>query len=187
MRELAERGVSTILVIGGSGEYLGPADRVYLMDEYRISDATARAKEIWLDSGGECETPPSCDWEVRRVLTEDHFSSYPENGSTERLEANDMGFLLIGSEQIDLRGIFSLMTDAQRNAAAFILRTVMVSHRPGPLDFASELDAVYGRIRREELHTVYSTFFTTMRLPMELPRRIDIEAVVCRMRRQRWK
>ncbi|MBQ3636806.1 MAG: hypothetical protein II953_00450, partial [Clostridia bacterium] len=156
-------------------------------DEYRISDATDRAKEIWRSSGGETETPPPCDWEVRRVLTEEYFSSYPENGSTERLEANDMGFLLIGSEAVDLRGVFSLMTDAQRNAAAFILRTVMVSHRPGPLDFAAKLEAVLDWIRREGLHTVYTPFFTTMRLPMELPRKIDLEAVVNRMRRVKWK
>ncbi len=187
VRELAERGVSTILVIGGSGEYLGPADRVYLMDEYRISDTTARAKEIWHSSGGETETPPPCDWEVRRTLTAEGFSSYPENGTTERLEANEMGFLFIGSETVDLRGIFSLMTDAQRNAAAFILRTVMVSRRPGPLDFPAGLDAVYERIRREGVHAVYTSFFTTMRLPMELPRRIDVEAVIFRMRRQVWK
>ena len=187
VRELAERGVSTILVIGGSGEYLGPADRVYLMDDYRISDATARAKEIWHSTGGETETPPPCDWEVRRTLTGEGFSSYPEASGTERLEANDMGFLLIGSERIDLRGIFSLMTEAQRTAAAFILRTVMVSHHPGPLDLAAELDAVYERIRREGVHAVYTSFFTTMRLPMELPRRIDLEAAVSRMRRQRWR
>ena len=48
-------------------------------------------------------------------------------------------------------------------------------------------EAVLDRIRQEGLHTVYTPFFTTMRLPMELPRRIDLEAVVCRMRRQRWK
>ncbi|MBQ3708203.1 MAG: hypothetical protein II889_09890 [Clostridia bacterium] len=187
VRELASRGISTILVIGGSGEYLGPADRVYLMDDYRISDATVCAKEIWQTSGGEMETAPPCDWEVRRVFTEERFSSYPENGTTERLEANDMGFLLIGSEQVDVRGVFSLMTDAQRTAAAFLLRTVMVSHRPGPLDFEAELGAVYERIRREGLHTVYTSFFTTMHLPMEMPRRIDVEAIVCRMRHLRWK
>ena len=187
VRELAERGVSTILVIGGSGEYLGPADRVYLMDDYRISDATACAKEIWHSTGGETETPPPCDWEVRRTLTGEGFSSYPEDSGTERLEANDMGFLLIGSERIDLRGIFSLMTEAQRTAAAFILRAVMVSHRPGPVDLAAEFDAVYERIRREGVHAVYTSFFTTMRLPMELPRRIDLEAAVSRMRRQRWR
>ncbi len=121
------------------------------------------------------------------MLTGKGFSSYPEDSGTERLEANDMGFLLIGSETVDLRGILSLLTDAQRNAAAFILRTLMVSHRPGPLDFASELETVYERIRREGLHTVYTTFFTTMRLPMELPRPIDIEAVGFRMRRIGWR
>lgn len=39
-------GVSTILVIGGSGEYLSRADNVYLMDEYRISNVTEKAREI---------------------------------------------------------------------------------------------------------------------------------------------
>ena len=39
--------VSTILVIGGSGEYLPVADSVYLMDEYKMFNVTAKAKEIY--------------------------------------------------------------------------------------------------------------------------------------------
>ena len=39
--------VSTILVIGGSGEYLAIADNVYLMDEYLISNVTEKAREIY--------------------------------------------------------------------------------------------------------------------------------------------
>jgi hypothetical protein len=187
VRELAARGVSTILVIGGSGEYLGPADRVYRMDEYRISDVTEDAKRIWRESGGETEAPPPCVWEVRRRLSEKGFSSYPENGTTEKLEASDMGFLLIGSEQVDIRGVFSLMTEGQRTAAAFLLRWVMISHRPGPLDFPAELNAVYEKIRREGLHTIHSSFFTTMSMPMDLPRKIDLEAVVFRMRQLTWE
>ena len=47
VRELYERlGVSTILVVGGSGEYLTPAERVYRMEDYRISDATDAAKAL---------------------------------------------------------------------------------------------------------------------------------------------
>ena len=187
VRELAGRGISTILVIGGSGEYLGPADRVYLMDDYRIADATAQAAEIWRSSGGETETPPPCDWTVRRTIAGTNFSSYPENGTTERLEANDMGFLLIGSEQVDLRGVFSLVTKGQRTAAAFILRTIMLQKPPGAIDLTAQLDALYERIRREGLHEVYTSFFTTMSVPMDLPRKIDVEAVVYRMRRQEWK
>ncbi len=61
VRELYEMcGVSTILVIGGSGEYLSVADRVYLMEDYRISDVTKEAgglcEKVWQEgSGGLCE------------------------------------------------------------------------------------------------------------------------------------
>ena len=39
-------GVSTILVIGGSGEYLSVADKVYMMEDYLIRDVTEKAKNI---------------------------------------------------------------------------------------------------------------------------------------------
>ena len=42
----SELGVSTILVVGGSGDYFDVADTVLMLDEYSTSDATARAKEL---------------------------------------------------------------------------------------------------------------------------------------------
>lgn len=42
----AERGVSTVLVMGGSGDYFDVADTVIAMDAYRPVDVTARAREI---------------------------------------------------------------------------------------------------------------------------------------------
>lgn len=41
-----DRGVSTILALGGSGEYLAAADVVIAMDNYRAEDVTARARTI---------------------------------------------------------------------------------------------------------------------------------------------
>jgi len=41
-----EHGVSTVLVMGGSGDYFEVADTVIMMDAYRPRDVTARAKEI---------------------------------------------------------------------------------------------------------------------------------------------
>ncbi|MDR0963419.1 MAG: ABC-ATPase domain-containing protein, partial [Clostridium sp.] len=46
VRELASNGVATILVIGGSGEYLSVADKIYMMDEFVIRDVTNSAKRI---------------------------------------------------------------------------------------------------------------------------------------------
>ena len=39
-------GVSTILVIGGSGEYLSVADKIYMMEDYLIHDVTDKSKNI---------------------------------------------------------------------------------------------------------------------------------------------
>jgi predicted ABC-class ATPase len=39
-------GVSTIVVVGGVGDYLDVADRVILMEDYEPADATPRAREV---------------------------------------------------------------------------------------------------------------------------------------------
>lgn len=41
-----EMGVSTVMVIGGSGEYLEIADTVLMMDSYEVRDLTERAREV---------------------------------------------------------------------------------------------------------------------------------------------
>lgn len=46
VRPLADEGVSTILVIGGSGEYLSVADKILMMDNFILSDATEKARKI---------------------------------------------------------------------------------------------------------------------------------------------
>ena len=44
-------GVSCILVIGGSGEYLCVADRVYMMEDFLVHDVTERARGICASRG----------------------------------------------------------------------------------------------------------------------------------------
>ena len=73
VRELYERlGVSTILVVGGSGEYLTPAERVYRMEDYRISDATDAAKALARPAD---PLPPPALRRIRRTLLADRFSA----------------------------------------------------------------------------------------------------------------
>lgn len=188
VRELASNGISTILVIGGSGEYLGVADRVYLMDEYRISDVTAKAGEIWQASDSEITIPAPAQWNQTRRITADGFTSYPEGSHTERLEVSDIGALIIGDEKIDIRGLYNTASAAQQNGIALILRYAMISRKPGPFanGIDGELDRVYEMIRRDGVHEVFSSFFTTVSMPIDLPRKAEIKAVVSRMRRLIW-
>ncbi|MBR7100915.1 MAG: ABC-ATPase domain-containing protein [Clostridia bacterium] len=175
-------GVSTILVIGGSGEYLSVADRVYLMEDYVISDVSEKARNICTKNGINAENPPICVWNQKRKLLSKGFSSYPEGGTSERLEVSDMGFMFIGDEAVDVRGINDIASKAQLDALGFMIRYLMVSNNEPHLDLKKRVDELYDLIEREGLDTVYSSFFTTARRFLQLPRKSELYSVISRMR-----
>jgi len=55
------------------------------------------------------------------------------------------------------------------------------------MDLDSELLRAYDLIRRNGVHEVFSSFFTTIEMPIDLPRLCEIKAVVSRMRHLDWK
>lgn len=192
VRELAAAGVSSILVIGGSGEYLGVADRVYRMDDFRISDATEEAETVWKAQNTavpreEAETIPAAVWGQNRTLTGTHFTSYPARSGTERLLVDDLGVIRIGDEVIDIRDIGGLSTRGQRTGAAFILRYLMICRKTETVDLAGALDSLYRQMESEGVETVFSNFFTDCDRFLDLPRLRDVKAVVYRMRHTEWE
>ena len=180
-------GVSTILVIGGSGEYLSVADKVYLMEDYVISDVSKKARELCVKNGVNAENPPICVWNQTRKLYSDGFSSYPNGGSRERLEVSDMGFIIIGEEAVDVRGIHDIASRAQLDAMGFMLRYLMITNSESLINIRKRVDELYEVIEREGLDFVYSTFFTTSRRFLQLPRKSELYAVISRMRNLRFE
>lgn len=182
VRELAGRGVSTILVIGGSGEYLAVADAVYMMDAYEMHDVTDSAKELAAEHGIVHESPASADWTAERMVLTEHFSSYPPDSGSERMEVSEMGYLVIGGEAVDLRGLGQLLTDGQRQAAGFILRYLMIREKEEKFSLSERLEELMQTLERGGLDTIYSSYFTSCGRFFDLPRSQDIIAVVHRMR-----
>jgi len=185
--ELSRRGVSTVLVIGGSGEYLSVADRIYRMDEYRISDVTAQSRRICESYGVTADLPEPADWSQNRLLHAAGFSSYPADSGSERLSVSEMGFIFIGDEHIDVRGLHDIVSDRQLTALGFILRYLMISEKERTVDLNSRIDALYDRIAAEGLDTVWSSFFTTCERFLDLPRKAEVRAAICRMRGTKWE
>ena len=182
VNELARHGVSTILVIGGSGEYLGVADRVYRMDEYRISDVTTEAQAIWDTDGTKTTLPGEVAWSQDRTLLADGFTSYPTQSTSERLIVSEMGFLCIGNENIDIRAIPGLATPEMQNAAAFLIRYLMVTRKPTQNTLDGALDELYHRVEAEGIELCCSKVFTDCSRFLDLPRPADVKAVIHRMR-----
>ena len=204
VQELAGRGISTILVIGGSGEYLAVADQIYMMDEFVMSEVTAHAKTLVPDGVSVNQTPPNptC-WENRHTIS-CHFSSYPKGSGRERLSISDTGFIIIGDERIDIRSLHNIATEAQANALAFMLRylaksgdsldsleamalamrglSVKGKSTGQERDIIAEVKALYNQIEKEGLNLVDTGFFTTMERYMDMPRRFELLAAINRMR-----
>lgn len=207
VRELAAaREVSSILVIGGSSEYLGAADRVYMIKDYRITQMTEAAQKLRAESfhgirgdGGKDLEP--ADFSNRDDINANCLSTRPEDSSTEVMKVSDFGFLIIGREQIDIRMLHTIATVSQLNAIAFILRRLM--GQVNPLDrfqkFSmegsgdqrglpkwicreKEVERVLREIERDGLESIYSPFFTECGRWMDLPRKYEVLSVLSRMR-----
>lgn len=175
-------GVSTVLVIGGSGEYLAVADRVYMMEQYQICDVTEKAKRICCAAHATATPPPPADWTQHRALCAEHFTSYPEGSGTERLEVSDMGFVIIGDERVDVRGLHDIVSPRQLDALGFMLRHLEVTNRDRRIDIRRRIDELYAQIDREGLDFLYSAFFTTCGRFLDLPRKHELMALIDRMR-----
>lgn len=195
------KNVSTILVIGGSGEYLSVADKVYLMEDFQIHDVTGKAKEICTakqvrraeESRRDTVITANllrpanllrrAEWEQHRVLHSDGFSSYPEGSGSERLLVSDLGFICIGDEKIDTRGLHDITTGGQLDALGYLLRYLEISNREQIIDLKQQIDDLYDKIAREGLDCVFSSYFTATGRFLDLPRKQELMALISRMRR----
>lgn len=181
-----EKGVSTILVIGGSGEYLSVADRVYMMEDYGIKDVTERSKQICRKHGVVIDLPEPAVWKQSRVLRAEGFTSYPEGSGSEKLDVYDLGFIMIGDEKIDVRGLHDIVTPRQLFALGFMLRNLEISNNQDIVELEKRVDELYERIESEGLDRVYSGYFTTCERFLDLPRKQELLAVVNRMRKVKY-
>ena len=176
-------GVSTILVIGGSGEYLAVADKVYMMEDYLIHDVTEKSKGVCNSYNVSTELPASANWEQSRTLYADRFSSYPEGSGTEKLTVLDMGFVIIGDEKIDVRGLHDIVSTRQLDTLGFMLRYLEISNTDRKIDIERKIDDLYARIEEEGIDFLYSAFFTTCERFLDLPRKQELMALINRMRK----
>jgi predicted ABC-class ATPase len=177
-----QQGVSTILIIGGSGEYISVADKIYRMDDFSIHDVTKQSKQICKKYSITTDFLKPIRWTYHRTLLSNGFTPYPEGSGAERLEISNMGFVLIGDELIDIRSLRNIVSPAQLTALGFMLRQLEIKNNELKIDIDKCIDELYEQIEQEGLDSVFSGFFTTCERFMDLPRKFELLAVINRMR-----
>jgi predicted ABC-class ATPase len=113
-------GVSTVVVVGGVGDYLDVADRVILLEDYAASDATGRAREVV------GRFPPRAPLEDRQIKPPRPRrlragSLDLQRGKRETARGRGLHTVELGRERVDLSSVEQLAEAGQTEAAARII------------------------------------------------------------------
>ncbi|MDN5822096.1 MAG: ABC-ATPase domain-containing protein, partial [Brachybacterium sp.] len=124
-----ERGVSTVLVAGGSGAFFDVADHVIALREYVPRDVTARARELadhaTTQPAGAVFGPPRSRIPAAAALR--------PTGKTKPASARGRDTIRFGREHIDLAAVSQLVDAAQTTAIAHAMdRLAELLEQPGP-------------------------------------------------------
>lgn len=115
---LTERGVSTVLVAGGSGSFFDVADHVIACHAYQPRDVTAEARSVVATADS---TSPVFPEPAARMLTPESLAR-PGRGKPPRARGRTV--IQFGDEHIDLAAVAQLVDPAQTEAIAHALARI---------------------------------------------------------------
>ncbi len=120
VRELYEQeGVSSIIVTGGSGDYLAVADRVIMLDNYLPQDVSARAALLAGDSPPQVSGVP-LRADKKRPFEAERFDSKRSDGK-QRIDVREPKLLDYGRHRIDLNRVEQLVDRGQTETIGRLL------------------------------------------------------------------
>jgi predicted ABC-class ATPase/rhodanese-related sulfurtransferase len=185
VRELYESaGVSTVLVMGGCGDYFDVADTVILMRDYRPGDATRDAREVAARcvSARRTEAPARLPAVTPRIPLAQSFDA--SRGRREvKIDAKSLDLILYGREPIDLRHVEQLLDPSQTRAIGNAIHLAARRFMDGSATLSEVLDALDALFDEQGLD-VLDPFHRPEHHPGNLarPRRFEIAAAINRLR-----
>jgi len=153
-----EMGVSSILVMGGCGDYFEVADTVILMQEYLPYDATAEAKRTAMEvpgrrpgDGGNAGPGVADAFSTTRYVDLDSLRKAAGGGrhdSRPRVRVKGLRTLLLGKSALDLWGLEQIVDPSQTRAIgcalAYLAEVAGRRDRGASMTFEEALDLVEG-------------------------------------------
>lgn len=177
-----EYGISTILVVGGSGEYFSVADLVIMMDEYVPVDVTEEAKAIaaefkQLSEGAENEGFGEI---TSRKLQKSSFKSLSREN---RIKVRNKDCISYGKSDIHLNDVEQLIDSNQTNCIGVMIEHLVneiLSKQTKEQSLSEAVDCLYEKIRKDGLASISP--YTRHSGNLVLPRKYELCAAINRYR-----
>ncbi|MDK2835577.1 MAG: hypothetical protein PWP21_354 [Thermosediminibacterales bacterium] len=183
--------VSTILVLGGSGDYFDVADLVIMMDEYLPKNVTERAielrnkyKTLRVSEGGD-----SFGKVNDRVVSSQGLN--PVINHKLKIDAKSTYNIRFGNENINLNYVEQLVDKSQTNAIAYIIFYAFKNYINDNNSLHTIVKNVFNDIEKKGLDVI-SPFKGAYPGNFAMPRKYEVAAAINRLRslvikEQRWK
>lgn len=167
-------GISFIIVVGSSGDYLSVADLVLQLDHYKVKDVTKEAKEICeqCQIAGQYAEKEVCMPEFSRKLK-------PVKSARRKLKSMGTDMVLIDRESIDVRYLEQLSESGQTTALAYMMGWIL-DHVTKEEDIQEFIENMYKLIERKGMAAVIPVNYSAGH-PV-LPRKQELYACLNRYR-----
>ena len=172
-------GVSSILVMGGSGDYFDVADLVIAMENFLPNEVTEKAKAIALQyvTARNAEGGANFGTITPRIPIPNSIN--PSRGKKEvKLNVRDVDEIVFGMEDIDLSGVEQLVDPGQLKAIALAIVYAKKNYLHKQQTISEVLEAVINDINQQGLDVI--TNFTQGELAEF--RRFELAAALNRLR-----
>lgn len=175
-----DKGISTILVVGGVGDYFDVADNVVVMDSYQCTDATERAKQIVARSAAST-LPHTASSQVpfrspksRAIVGR----AFEPNG---KVKVASQSTVLYGETELDVSGLEQLVSKSQTAAIASALKRIpqLCKER---LSLRELLQSIEQRLDEEGVTTLTPGEYNG---GMSRPRVLELAGAINRLRREK--
>jgi len=172
-------GTSTVLVMGGSGDYFGVADTVLLMDHYVPRVVTAEARRIATGRDGRLPEGRPFARVRARIPLPHGFNPYRDRRI--RVDARGLRTIVFGRETIDLGAVEQIVDPSQTRAIGdAIFHALEKGYFDGERTLGQVLDAVLADIAARGLEVLAAGEGHSG--DYALPRRYEIAAAINRLR-----
>lgn len=167
-------GISFIIVVGSSGDYLSVADLVLQLDHYKVKDVTKEAKEI-------CKQCQIAGQYAEKEVCMPEFSRKLKSVKHARRKLKSMGTdtVLIDRESIDVRYLEQLSESGQTTALAYMMGWIL-DHVTKEEDIQEFIENMYKLIERKGMAAVIPANYSAGH-PV-LPRKQELYACLSRYR-----
>ncbi len=175
-----QNNISTIIVVGSSGDFFDVADYVIQMDNYEAKDVTKEAKSLMRGEINkrikekDIEVNIKFDRKIKKGTIESTYKGV-------KIKAMGLSSISINKENIDLRAVEQIVDTEQLNSIGAIMKWSEENMMKKSLPFEAMIEEVYSEINKNGLISIDKIYGGSGSLAM--PRKQEVMATYNRYRK----